>query len=745
MDTIGLEDRSQDERELDTARPADSTRAILRRRYFARTDLQFTPIANSRAEDELASSWNVLDPLTRQSYRIGQIEYWLLTRARDNLTLQQLFHRLHEEHPEIQFSDGELLQLVSNFHQKGLLRTEGGHRAIDSDRAGWVQRIVGKLVVIQIRGLRPDRWLKSIAPYFDPVFSNAAVAVWITLSVLTASCVGLEFQRLAIQFVSWDWLTNPMNGGMLLAVFIGTRAVHELGHAIVCTRFGVRCPDIGVFLILGAPCVYCDVSESWQLPRRLHRAAVAAAGMYVELIVATIAAWIWLATIEGPANTLALQVMFVCSISTIAINANPLMRFDGYYILADLLDEVNLRSKADRILGNYVRRLVLGPQTLELQTQNPQKQLRTQGFAVFSLAGWIYRATLSIAISTALIAIYSNWNLLWIGRILATVVLVSWWGVPFMNLLKNLITEAHRQRRRLRPAVFASVTLAIVALLPIPSRRFASGWLQPVSVQGVFAGTTARLRNCRVQDGQRVEQGDALFRLQSVDLVNRVVARQAAAQRTEIRYSSARRQRDMYEEDVDLSSIQTELNAMNKLATSASEELQSLLITAPVGGKMIAQVASAPAGPLSVPSVGNATWCERAQIGRVVPEGTLLATICAKEFLAVVPLSEQQLSCVVAGTEVRLRLASAEAQVVQGTVSAIVQLDEVSSISHNNLSEQINRESQHGYAAIIHLPTEHSLSVLTGASVEAVFVAKAETLWEIASSWAIANLRFLAN
>ena len=153
---------------------------------------------------------------------------------------------------------------------------------------------------------------------------------------------------------------HPVQGSTLFAIFLFTRGLHELGHALVCKRHGVRCPDIGLFIVLGAPCVYCDVSESWQLPNRWQRAAVAAAGMYVELIAATLAAWVWMLTIDGPTNTVALQTMIVCSISTVLINANPLMRFDGYYILSDILDESNLRNRADNIAEARLYRWILG-------------------------------------------------------------------------------------------------------------------------------------------------------------------------------------------------------------------------------------------------------------------------------------------------------------------------------------------------------------------------------------------------
>ena len=169
-----------------------------------------------------------------------------------------------------------------------------------------------------------------------------------------------DFERLIDQAHLWQWIIKPSSGSALFVIFVVTRAIHELGHALILTRFGGRSPDIGVIFMLGAPCVYCDVTESWRLPHAWQRAAVAAGGMLAESMVATLAAVVWLMTVEGAVNTLALQTMVVCSISTWLVNANPLMRFDGYYILSDWCDEPNLRLRADECAMRWLKRLVLG-------------------------------------------------------------------------------------------------------------------------------------------------------------------------------------------------------------------------------------------------------------------------------------------------------------------------------------------------------------------------------------------------
>ena len=139
-----------------------------------------------------------------------------------------------------------------------------------------------------------------------------------------------------------------------------TKILHEFGHGLSCKHFGGECHEIGVMFLVLTPCLYCNVSDSWMLPNRWHRAAIGAAGMYVELVLASICTFIWWFTEPGPLNYICLNVMFISSVSTVMFNANPLLRYDGYYILSDILEIPNLRQKASTILNRKLGKWCLG-------------------------------------------------------------------------------------------------------------------------------------------------------------------------------------------------------------------------------------------------------------------------------------------------------------------------------------------------------------------------------------------------
>ncbi|MEO8270008.1 MAG: hypothetical protein ABI557_09815, partial [Aureliella sp.] len=481
--------------------------------------------------------------------------------------------------------------------------------------------------------------------------------------------------------------------------------------------------------------------------------------MYVELIIATLSAWLWLATIDGPASTLALQTMLVCSMSTVAINANPLMRFDGYYILADLLDEVNLRGKADSVAACGLRWLVLGlPYPAHSDSLGRQRLLMA-----FSLAGWGYRAVLSLTIASVLVSIYGNWNLLWIGRFLAAAILVSWWGVPAMKLSLNLWQTAQQHGRSWRlAAVTAALVLAIV-WLPLPSRQLASGWLQPAESQGVYAGTASRLISCAVRDGAVVKAGDPLFQLRNEQLNTRLLRYQQASRVAEIRLESDKRRRDMHGEEIDLQHATHQLQQAHSWQTAAEQELAGLMLLAPIDGRLVAMPAPTASEPNSLGRTASdgtsqrefdgshpTTWCASQQTGRTIAAGWLLASVCSTSAIAVIPLTEDQLSGVAAGTVVRLRIAHQQRILRDCRVRSVVQIDELSSPwqaaaldALQQASLQRSNRATVRFAAVIEVPDD--VGNLPGATVDAAFVAPSTTLFAMAKKWLQSNLRLLAD
>jgi putative peptide zinc metalloprotease protein len=553
---------------------------------------------------------------------------------------------------------------------------------------------------------------------------------------------------------------RPASGTSLFIVFLLTRAVHELGHALVLTRHGGRCPDTGIIFMLGTPCVYCDVTESWRLPGPWQRAAVAAGGMFAELIVATLAAIVWLATDPGVVNVLALQTMVVCSISTLLINANPLMRFDGYYILSDALDEPNLRSRADQCLMALTRRGLLG-KTAAREGEHVSQSWRSWAFAAYSLASLIYRLGLSLMMATVMVALYTAWHFAWIGRLLAVVLLFSWWVVPAVKLSQSLLRSAVGGWARLRLAALAAWLVLMICAVPLPCREYARGWSQPERTQGLYAPDSARLERVLKRPGDSVQPGEIIFELDADQPRLQAIEAARTAEKARVQVISFRRERYFAEPNtIDVPGLETAAAAAERQAKHARAAVERLSVRATLAGQLI----SLPAAQLldiDNRPVGRepALWLSADQVGRYVPTGTMLAAVCSPQQIAVLPLDDEQLQEISCGTPVRVHIPAAGSAVLACRVSAVVRLEQLDSVARL-IAEANEREqgsgadkpapagsalhagangTSAGYAAIVPLPT----AAYVNAEVHAAFTVPSKTLATRGAQWARANLRWL--
>lgn len=697
--------------------------------------------------------WAVYDPLARAGFRCGQAERWLFDQFDGKRNLAEI-HRSAAIHTDIQIiAWHEVIALADTLVRRGLVRpittSDSGSLHQPQPTRTWTQWF-SQGVSWRLRGVNPEKFLQWLAPHTDPFFSRTAVRCWVGLMIGVASLVLADFERLIDQAQLWQWLIQPASGSMLFAIFIVTRAIHELGHALVLTRFGGRSPDIGVIFMLGAPCVYCDVTESWRLPHAWQRAAVAAGGMLAESIVATLAAIVWLVTIDGTINTLALQTMIVCSISTWLVNANPLMRFDGYYILSDWCDEPNLRMRADECALRLLKGLALG-QHASQPIGMPSS--RFMGLALFSVLGFLYRISLSWMMASVIVAMYAAWHFETIGKWIAIALLACWWGIPAMKLASQLIRSARTAWTRTRLGLLAAWVVLMICIVPIPSREHGEGWVQPKRMQGLYAPQTARLEAVSKFPGDWIKSGDEIFKLNDDAAQLRHIDLNRQAQRAQVQAVSLVQQvKRNLPTEIDPRAAESSAKALHDQVQQAVSDVQQLSVKAELDGKLI----SLPAPKLhdidghavqSAPQL----WLDVDQYGRVVPQGTMLAAIHSRYQLAVVPLDDAQLRDIAAGTKVRFNLPSHSDRVWDGIVQSIVRLEQLDSLARlvsakastvdangNQVAGAVGPSA--GYAAVIELPMQDAC---IGAEVRAVFSVPARTLASRINDWLHSNVRWL--
>jgi putative peptide zinc metalloprotease protein len=411
--------------------------------------------------------------------------------------------------------------------------------------------------------LRPDAWLgrwQGVAGlFFSPWFQGMTLLA-LALGLFQAA---QQWDRYVAQLVD----TFSLQGLLGYAVaLVAVKTLHELGHAFTAKRLGCRVPTMGIAFVVTWPMAYTDTNDAWRLVDPRSRRQVASAGIVTELFIAAWATLAWGLLPDGPARSAVFVLATTSWVATIAINASPFMRFDGYFILSDALDMPNLHERSFAMARWQLREWLfsLGERAPELL---PPRQRR--GMIAFAWATWIYRLFLFLGI--AVLVYHLFFKLLGIFLFIVELVWFVW--RPLGLELQAWSTRRGAILQRGRTAVSALVALALVGLafVPWPGRITASSILRPAESWPVHAPAGGRLEALPYREGELVPEGAVLARLQAPDLQSR---RQALVARVEqLRWQAAAsgfdeqtRNKLLVTEDMlttgraELASVDTELN-----------------------------------------------------------------------------------------------------------------------------------------------------------------------------------------
>ncbi|MCC9604617.1 HlyD family efflux transporter periplasmic adaptor subunit [Blastopirellula sp. JC732] len=475
--------------------------------------------------------WVVKEPLGLNYFRFQEEEYAILQMLDGHTSLETIKEKFEREFAPQKIGFRELQQFIGTLHRSGLIiaesRDQGRQLRKRRDSRKWNERLqtASNILSIRFKGIDPEWLLNAMLPYTRWLFTMPAL-IFFSLYALTALLLVLvqydtfrsrlpEFQ----EFFGPEW-SNWMLLGCVLAA---TKVCHEFGHGLSCKRFGGECHEMGVMFLVLTPCLYCNVSDSWMLPNKWHRAAIGAAGMYIEIILASTATFLWWFSEPGLLNHLCLQVMFVSSISTIVFNGNPLLRYDGYYILSDVMEVPNMRQKASTILQRYLSEWCLG---LE-QPEDPFLPQRNRlGFGLYTIASNIYRWVVMFSILYFLNQVFEPMGLKVIGQ---TIALMGLWGLVVMPLWKfgKFMYVPGRMSQVKRKNVLATVAVAVgvvagIALIPLPQWVNCPVEVRPENAEVAYVVVPGVLEEMLVQPGQKVEKGSQLARVINYDLLTQI-------------------------------------------------------------------------------------------------------------------------------------------------------------------------------------------------------------------------------
>jgi len=367
--------------------------------------------------------------------------------------------------------------------------------------------------------VNPDRFLEQTIGIFRLLVNRFTgvlffLAVPAALYLLISDLPRMHFEYLF--FFNWENLLY------LWATLALTKLLHEFAHAYTAKSYGLRVPQMGVAFLIFFPCLYCNTTEAWQLANRKQRIAISSAGIFAEGVLAVISIFIWHFTKPGLVNSVAFYLMAISFFSTILFNANPLMRFDGYFILIDLLRTPNLYTRS---MG-YIRHLFMGRFCGMSRTPDPATNTRERRiFLIYGVSAFLYRVFLYISI---VINVYFRFDKL-VGFFLGLLAFVLFIVKPIIKATRFLI----KQRKEIRPTrnsilVGAAALTVLCLLLFTPFHtitsypcRLASAQSRKLTVPLYTAGD-----GIFVREGTKVKEGQVLFTLDTTELENIILQEQ---------------------------------------------------------------------------------------------------------------------------------------------------------------------------------------------------------------------------
>ncbi len=565
------------ERTLASA-PDHRVREISSLKLKLRSDLKFSPHIEAGEECYL-----VEDSQRSRYFRIGIAEYFLVSMFDGKTTVGEAMVRLAQTECARTLDESQVTAVC-----KWLIDAELGY-TLESRS---VQRLANN-----VEKSRKAKRLATWNPLCSKIplsYPNRHVARWTPLLRHAFGTVaGIGFLVLMLsgfyQIAShWDAFSAASSGIFAPSrwIWLGLcwlilKFVHELAHAVVCRMHGGEVHEAGVLFVLFAPLAYVDVTSSWKIRSKWKRIHIAAAGMYIELLIASIAALLWVVEPDGLLRDLYYNLIVMAGLTTIVFNANPLMRFDGYYILSDWLEIPNLYGDGQQYLRYLGRRYVLG-EVMGSPIGWTWRNIITRIYAVCALC---WRVVICLSLFTAAVLMFDG-----LGLLLGIAAVVLWIGIPLFNLAKYLLRRDALRVNRLRRVamVYASVAVCCTSVwygVAWPSKMSAHAIVQYEPMAFVRASSPGFLRSIHVESGSDVQLGQVIAELENRELVAEADDLEIAIQQSLIKCRVFKLNDEMH-----LFQAETEQrNSLQEKLAEKQRQIEGLTLRATASGRLDAR------------------------------------------------------------------------------------------------------------------------------------------------------------
>jgi len=521
--------------------------------------------------------WTIVDPVRNKYFQIEWQVYQLVERWSAG-TIESLVEAVSRDTTSrLRVEDVE--DFVRFLYANNLTEQSASGQTKDyveqqaARRQAWWQWLLHHYLFIKIPLFRPDAFLRTTLPLVAPLYTVAAAWVFGVLTCAGLFLVSRQWDTFVSTFLHFfNWRGAVMYG----AVFCAVKGIHELGHAYTATRFGCRVPTIGVAFMVMMPMLYSDVSDAYRLTDKRQRLAVAAAGVLAELGLAAVATLLWGFLPDGTLRSLAFVVATTSWIMSLSVNLNPLMRFDGYYLLADGLGVPNLQDRAFAFGQWRLREWLFAPGAAPPEAVGTS---RRNSLVAYAWAVWVYRLVLFTGI--AIMVYHYFFKLLGIALFLVEMLffvclpvwreLEAWWS--------RRILYASTRRFALTMASLAAGVLLL--FIPWQGRVSIPAVLQSATYATVYPPAPGRIVSVNAQPGQAMREGQTVLVMESPELGKAAKAAEIQVDLLELR---TQRQAGNVEDRAQGAVLREALNAKQVELDGVIERQEQLRLRAPIAG-----------------------------------------------------------------------------------------------------------------------------------------------------------------
>lgn len=561
---------------------------------YARSDLEA-----KRATYLGRSYWIVKDPIGLKYYRFQDEEYFILKQLDGTKSLDAIKEAFEARFPPQKITLEEIQSFVGQLHQCSLIVVgvpDQGHELLKRRKKRRRKEVLAQcsnILAIRFKGVDPNRFFDRLLPYVRWCFHPATLCLCLAMMAAALLLVGIEFDHFRSKLPEFQQFFGPGNLILLSVTLAATKVLHEFGHGLSCKYWGGECHELGVMILVLTPCLYCNVSDSWMIPSKWKRAGVVVAGVFVECTLASICTFVWWFTNENLLHYLCLNVMFISSLSTIVFNMNPLLRYDGYYLLSDLLEIPNMRQKATKIMTQKASSWFLGME----QQEDPFLPKRNQTwFALYTIGAVSYRWVVTASILFFVYHFFDAYGLKVIAQIIAAMSLYGLLIAPLWKVAKFFWVPGRIYRvKKKRFYLSLSGVLALIAgfcFIPFPYSIYAPAVIELRSDETTTANVLAPksggvMTEILVEDGDCVKAGDVLARLKNPRLDAELLTMQGQRRETEREIQMCEQLGANQEAVARLQELRARLVGLRKAILELQAERTQLELRAPIDGVVV--------------------------------------------------------------------------------------------------------------------------------------------------------------